>query len=216
MTTASAEQTHSQRTVTNRTPIVPYIATWSEEYEPSLKLVERPGIGLGFADETAADRDRDGVLWNRTVMLPGQGRPRFAVIHPLRQRRVMRRLFCQVCGNPADRDEQGVLWLLPDLRDSQVGWPEGMIVAEPPVCAACAVLAGRLCPHLRRGNVMVRARRFPLSGVKGFVYRPGRPHPVLLRDDLVSYDSAALLRWTLAEQQLRTLHGCTIITNDLA
>jgi hypothetical protein len=199
---------------TERAPLVPYIATWSEEYEPSLQLVERRGIGLGFADETAADRDRQGVLWNRTVMRPGQGRPRYAVIHPMRQRRTMLRLLCQVCGHPAHRDERGVLWLLPDLRDRWEGRPEGLTVAEPPVCADCAVIAGRLCPHLRRGHIMVRARMFPLSGVKGFIYRPGHPRPVLLRDDLVGYDNPALLRWTLAEQQLRTLYECTIVTLD--
>jgi hypothetical protein len=153
--------------------VVPYIATWSEEHEPPLNLVEHRGIGLGFADETAADRDREGVLWNRSVMRPGQGRPRFAVIHPWRQRRVMRRLWCQVGGHPADRDEQGVLWLLPDRRNAWTGWPEGLQVAEPPVCIGCAVLATRLCPHLRQGYVAVRA---PVPAVWGQRLRlPARP-----------------------------------------
>jgi hypothetical protein len=214
MTTDSTWQVHSQPALANRQPIVPYIVSWSEEHEPSLKLVERRGIGLGFADETTADRDSGGVLWNRTVMRPGQGRPRFAVIHPMRQRRAMRQLLCQVCGHPADRDERGVLWLLPDRRDVWVGWPEGLMLAEPPVCIGCAVLAARLCPHLRQGCVAVRARSFPLSGVKGFVYRPGNPRPVVQRDDLVSYNNPAVLRWTLAEQQLRTLRECTIVTLD--
>jgi len=124
----------------------------------------------------------------------------------------MRRLLCQICAKPADRNEQGTLWLLPDMRDDWQGWPENLDLAEPPICMPCARLAAQLCPHLRKGYVTVRARCAPLSGVKGFIYRPGHPAPILVRDDLVTYENRALLGWTLAEQQLRTLHDCTIVS----
>jgi hypothetical protein len=40
---------------------------------------------------------------------------------------------------------------------------------------------------------------------------------VLQRDDFIGYDNPAVLRWTLAEQQLRTLHDCTLVDlNQLA
>ncbi len=215
--TTKAIDTRSTLEITpsaDRGGVVPYIVTWSEEKELPIKLVEHAGIGLRFADETAADRDRDGILWNRISTQPGRGRPRYAVIHFMRQRRAMRRLLCQICAQPADRNEQGTLWLLPDVADRRQGWPENLTLAEPPICTPCAQLATRLCPHLRKGCTAVRARCAPLSGVKGFIYRPGHPSPILIRDDLVTYDNQALLRWTLAEQQLRTLHNCTIVSPD--
>lgn len=212
-TTATEERSTPEITQSaGRGGVVPYIVTWSEEKELPIKLVERAGIGLGFADETTVDRDRDGILWNRISMQPGRGRPRFAVVHFMRQRRAMRRLLCQICAQPADSNEQGTLWLLPDRRDEWQDWPEGLDLAEPPICAPCARVAARLCPHLREGWVAVRARYAPLSGVKGFIYRPGCPSPILVRDELVTYENHATLRWTLAEQQLRTLHDCTLVS----
>jgi hypothetical protein len=210
-----ADREASQRPLlVGRRGVVPYIATWSEEQELPLVLIERPGIGLGFADETALDRDQDGILWNRTTIRPGKGRPRYAVIHFLRQRRTMRRLLCQVCAQPADCNDDGMLWLLPDMRDAWTGWPDGLHVTEPPVCLPCALLAIRSCPELRKGHVAIRVGHAPLSGVKGFIYQPGRPTPILIRDDLVTYDNPVLLRWTLAEQQLRTLHDCSVVDLD--
>ena len=213
-TIAKDRSTLEIRPSAGRGGVVPYIVTWSEEEELPITLVERPGIGLGFADETAADRDRDGILWNRISMRPGNGRPRYAVIHFMRQRRAMRRLLCQICAKPADRNEQGTLWLLPDVRDEWQDWPENLDLAEPPICLPCARLAANLCPHLRKGYVAVRVGCATVSGVKGFIYRRGHPSPILIRDDLVTYDNRALLRWTLAEQQLRSLHDCTIVSLD--
>ena len=102
----------------------------------SVRIMEHAWGGIAFADETAADRDSDGILWTRITSQPGCGRPQFAVIHSLRQRRAMRRLLCQVCGQPADRNPEGVLWLLPDYYRRHDGlqgcrhrpfriWPQG-------------------------------------------------------------------------------------------
>lgn len=89
---------------------VPYIVQWSEERDCSPELtVRQNGDGVGYADETPGDRDAHGVLWRQVTGRRGQGRPLFGSVHPLRQRRAMRRLLCQVCGRPADRDERGVL-----------------------------------------------------------------------------------------------------------
>src|SRR5262245_43809587 len=97
--------------------IVPYITTWSEEKHPPYELVEIPGRGIAYRDETLADRDSNGVLWFHTPFRPGQGRPEFGKVHPARQRRTMQRLLCQVCAGPADTTEDGVLWLLKDHRE---------------------------------------------------------------------------------------------------
>ena len=141
--------------------VVPYIATWSEERELSARIIERPHGGIGFTDEVAADRDRDGILWTRMSAQPGCGRPLFAVVHSLRQRRAMLRLLCQVCGQPADHNSQGVLWLLPNRANGREGWPNDNWFAEPPVCRKCALVATQLCPALRKDYVLVRAGSAP-------------------------------------------------------
>jgi hypothetical protein len=193
---------------------VPYITSWSEETKQPAEIVLRTSMGIGFgiayADENSTDRDRDGILWTRRTLRHGQGRPEFGKIHSLRQRRAMRRLLCQVCAQPADRNEDGVLWLLPDYYQEAEGWPENYDLAEPPICLACVPVATRLCPALRKGYLGIRARSAPVCGVRGLVYQPARPTPVLLRDYLVRYDNTTI-RWTVADQLLRTLQDCTIV-----
>jgi hypothetical protein len=189
--------------------IAPYIVLWSDEEDQPVPLVEREGIGLGYADELGTDRDKQGVLWLRTTSRPGSGRPVFGEVHSLRQRRAMRRLLCQVCAGPADQTGDGVLWLLKDHRKDWDGWPENMGVTEPPVCLPCARLSVSLCPALRRGAVAVRARTFPVAGVQGVVYRGGaKPTPV--KHDLVAFDDPAI-RWVRAMHLVRELHGCTFV-----
>lgn len=94
--------------------IAPYITSWSAEQDLPYRLVERPGLGIGYTDESFGDRDAHGVLWQRAAVRHGVGRPEFGKVHPLRQRRAMRQLLCQVCAGPADRNYDGVLWLLRD------------------------------------------------------------------------------------------------------
>jgi hypothetical protein len=192
--------------------VVPYIATWTEERKSPVQIVKHAWGGIAFADESVGDRDSDGVLWTRVVAQPGRGRPQFAVIHSLRQRRAMRRLLCQVCGQPADRNPDGVLWLLPDYYRRHDG-PENYDITEPPICLACAPVAIRLCPALRSGYIAVRVRDAPVCGVKGLVYRAGQHAPVLIREELVHRDSPAI-RWTLAEHLVRRLRECTLVDLD--
>jgi hypothetical protein len=200
---------------TGRGAVVPYIAAWSGEEQLSTQIVGRGLSGIGFADETVADRDERDVLWTRIPSQPGEGRPLYGKVHSLRQRRAMRRLFCQICAQPADRNEQGVLWLLLDHREDWPGWPEEMANSYPPVCLPCARLSIRTCPMLRRGYVAVRTRRAPLSGVCGVRYLPTRPFPVPVDGAVVGYNDPAI-RWTCAAQQIRSLRGCTIVTLDSA
>jgi hypothetical protein len=193
--------------------MVPYITSWSGEHRSNVRVILRGRFGIGYADETLLDRDDRDVLWTRTPSRPSHGRPEYRKVHPLRQRRAMRRLLCQVCAQPADRNEQGVLWLLRDHREDWPDWPEGMGNTYPPVCLSCAWLSVRMCPALRRGYVAVRARRFPMTGVYGLRYRAAGPDPVLVGDAVVGYGDPAI-RWTRAAQQIRTLHECTIVTLD--
>jgi hypothetical protein len=196
------------------TPVtVPYIVTWSEEQELPTRIIESPRGGIGFADEVIADRDRNGVLWTRMSSCAGRGRPKFAAMHPLRQRRAMRRLFCQICGRPADQDERGVLWVLPDRPDGRADWPNGKWVVEPPICRPCAPIAVRLCPALRRGYIVVRVGNAPICGVKGLTYRSTGSAPAIVEDEMVAIGTAKI-RWTLGEFLMRRLSDCTLVEID--
>jgi hypothetical protein len=190
---------------------VPYITTWSTEQPIATTLIERPWSGIGYADEILGDRDENGVLWQRMTSAPGQGRPLFGKVHPLRQRRAMRRLLCGVCGGPPDRTDAGVLWLLRDYRDDWPGWPERMAAVEPPVCLPCARVSVRACPALRRGHVAVRVGRSTVEGVYGIRYHVGQPFPASADDAVVTFDDPAI-RWTRASQLVRELTDCTIVS----
>lgn len=188
----------------------PYITQWSEERDPPSQLVELLGRGIAYLDETLVDRDDRGVLWLRTPSRPGHGQPLFAKVHPLRQRRAMRRLLCNVCGKPADRNGEGVLWLLRDFRDDWPGWPEKMGAIEPPVCLPCVRVASRLCPALRKGAVAVRVRHAPIAGVRGALYRGGGLNPEPLGDVTVPYEDPQV-RWVQASNLVRHLCDCTLV-----
>lgn len=156
------------------------------------------------------DRDRRGVLWDRATLNQGHGRPQYARIHPLRQRRAMLRLLCQVCGGPADATGEGVLWVVRGQARTWPDWPNGMVVSEPPICAGCLDLSVRLCPTLREGYDAIRAGGFLLRGVDGFRYRvEGRALATVDRE-IVAFTNP-LLSWTLASKLVRCLTDCTVL-----
>ncbi|MEV7426846.1 hypothetical protein [Streptomyces sp. NPDC091212] len=188
---------------------VPFVASWSGEKAAA------PGViatrrGVAYADETLHDRDTASVLWTRYGVAQGRGEPLYGSIHPLRQRRAMRRGLCQVCAGPPDRDELGVLWLLDDGRDDRSDWPEGEVTTHPPVCLPCAKRAVRACPHLRTGHVAVRVRHFIPDGVYGTLFRP-RAGRLEAGEDVVTYYGDPAIGWVIAGQQTATLIGCTVV-----
>ena len=191
--------------------VVPYITSWSEERTLPATVVQRNG-GIAFADEILTDRDEHGGLWRRVPSRPGRGRPEFGKTHAGRQRKAMRELLCQVCAEPADRNELGTLWFVPDFRDWP-NWPEGMGCSEPPVCLPCAHTAVRLCPALRRGYAAVRVGRPVISGVYGAQYRPGPLLPTAMREQIRTYEDPAV-RWLCAGQLIMELLDCTIVSLD--
>lgn len=193
-----------------RNVVVPYVTSWSVEQPMPFEVIEREGGGVAYADEIFADRDAQGVLWQRACSNPHEGRPEFGRVHTLRQRRAMRRLLCQVCGKAAHQSDEGMLWLLPDHRPDWAGWPEGMANVEPPICRSCVGTSLRLCPELRRGAVAVRVREFPIVGVRGALYRPGRRGLVAVDEVVVGYDDPAI-RWVRAVGLVRELHGCVVV-----
>jgi hypothetical protein len=198
-----------QRVGADRHAVTPYIMAWSAEQDPPVMLVECPGGGIAYQDETVADRDRNGVLWFRTPFRPGQGRPEFGRVHPLRQRRTMQRLLCQVCAGPANQTEDGVLWLLKDHREDWPSWPNGMGVTEPPICLSCVEVSLRLCPALRKGAAVVRAGSFVVAGVHGTLYRGGH-RLVTVGAATVAFEDPAI-RWVRAVSLVRELQDCTVL-----
>lgn len=200
-----------------RAGLVPYVTAWSaEQHDVDVTVVVRPqGDGIAYKDEATADRDRRGVLWQRLLVARGQGKPDFGKVHGLRQRRAMRKLLCQVCAGPADRNERGVLWLIGDHRDDWPNWPENMGEVDPPVCLPCAKQAIRLCPFLRRGYVAVRVRAPRIEGVYGNIYcaSPGGPVAKRIDTDTVRFDDPRI-RWTVAGQVAMGLHGCIFVDLD--
>jgi hypothetical protein len=195
---------------------VPYIGSWTGEELPPATVVRRAIGGIAYADETLIDRDKWDVLWMRTATRIGAGRPLFSKLHPYRQRRAMLRLLCQVCAQPADRNEQGHLWLLPEQPSYGPGWPEEVPVTHPPLCLPCARLSVRMCPALRPTYIAVRAhsRVCGVSGIRVQLgYRSLQLAPKDAEDDIVYHEDSAI-RWTLATQRARSLHGCTFVDLD--
>jgi hypothetical protein len=189
----------------------PRVTAWSTEPYLDDKLVIR-GNRLGYACESPDDRDEGGILWYRAPSRHGHGRPEFQRVHPQRQRKAMTDLLCQVCFGPADKTDDGVLWLLiPDFDDSWTDWPEGTATPEPPVCRPCARRAVRQCPALRQSMAVVRVRDYPVAGVRGALYRPAWPEPEPIKEVYMGFDHASIF-WVRASALLREVRGCTVLS----
>ncbi|WP_030746653.1 hypothetical protein [Streptomyces sp. NRRL F-5135] len=191
---------------------VPYIAKWSAEQAPRMRVVTK-GRGIGYADERPYGRDTDGVLWTRAPSQPGKGRPEFGKVHALRQRRAMLELLCQVCGRPADRTADGVLWLVSEDLHAMAPPPLDLTTTHPPLCVPCALRSVRACPHLRSRYVALRARTFAPAGVQGALHRPGHPSPTAVKATGVAFGDP-LIHWVRAGQLIMRLREFTVV--DLA
>ena len=123
----------------------------------------------------------------------------------------MSELRCQVCAEPADRTPGGVLWLLRDFRDDWLGWPELMGSVEPPICRSCVAISLRRCPALQRGAVAVRAREFPVVGVRGTLYRKTALGLAPAGITNLPYGDPNA-RWLVAVALIRELRNCTFVS----
>lgn len=200
---------------------VPYITTWDQEAQAALngagaggarvelRQLTVPGAPLlvSYQDEVPHDRDAMGCLWQRYPLAHGKGFPHFAKVHPARQRRAMTKKLCQVCGNPADRDERGWLWLITrdDAERISQGGEPAVRTSNPPVCARCCDLARELCPHLLKGNAVVRVPTVLPWGVYGIRTEVAGSSP----GHTVAYGDPDIHRM-IAGQMLVRLEGVTI------
>jgi hypothetical protein len=121
----------------------------------------------------------------------------------------MMRLLCQVCGGPASRTTDGVLWLLRRPPAPRPSWPDDFATSHPPVCEPCAVAATTQCPHLHGNWAALRVRSPQIWGVHGTLYHPGKH--TILQDRITLPYGHPLLAWTLARQVLCTLGNSTLI-----
>lgn len=192
---------------------VPFITAWSGETAAEPPLMLRMLGGIAYADETLTDRDDRGVLMLRRPDRRGVGRPVYGDVHPGRQFLAMTEQRCQVCGEPADEDERGRLWLLEDARTDWSGWPNELVTTHPPTCLPCVREARAQCPHLWRGSVAVRVGKSELCGVYGRRYTASRLGPLPVEAGVVPFESP-LLWWTVAAQLTRVLLDCTIVSVD--
>ena len=201
--------------------VLPYIGSWTGEQRCALRLAWRGswhgGLRIGYVDETPFDRDEWGVLWQRHTARIGAGRPLYTVVHPARQRRVMRRLLCQVCAQAADHTEAGTLWLLPAREVAAFDDQDGLVTQHPPLCAPCARISVRVCPGMRPDYVAIRAHSV-VCGVIGTIYRPLNHAPWMEMDaedtgDAVMFDHPNITR-TQAHQLTRMLVDISVVDLD--
>lgn len=194
---------------------VPYITAWGHEVEGmpavDVRLVVAGTSGVArvsYADETPYDRDAHGALWQRYRIARGKGEARFSSVHPGRQRRAMTRRLCQVCGDPADQNEQGWLWLVSAEDSTRITHTGQDIVrtAHPPVCEPCSRIARQYCPHLVKGNALVRAGTVSDWGVYGIEVTAQGQHPGTQR----AYSDPASMQ-ILAGQMIVILRNLTVI-----
>jgi hypothetical protein len=116
-------------------------------------------------------------------------------------------LLCQVCGKRADRNSDGVLWLVCEDPQRRETWPDRLTVGDPPVCARCAATAVRLCPRLRSHYTALRVSSHHVVGVWGAIYLPSRAQPVTVNG--VAFDDP-LIRWVKAANLIVHLRDFTI------
>jgi hypothetical protein len=125
----------------------------------------------------------------------------------------MTKPLCQVCCQRADRNGNGLLWLVGEDPGRRETWPDPLLLSDPPVCAGCAAKSVQLCPRLRRQYTALRVSAFELIGVSGFLYLPGIARPVTAAGVGVGYDGPRV-RWVRAGQLIVRLRDFTVTDLD--
>ncbi|WP_311315041.1 hypothetical protein [Streptomyces naphthomycinicus] len=198
---------------------VPWIAAWTQESIPRqlLTVYHGPdGDRLGLQLESPVDRHY-GVPWVRMPAVR-RGRPRYELVHALRQRQAMSRLLCQLCGGPTigSRPDDRSLWLMAARGGETLA--EGQTTTAPPVHTPCARTATEHCPPLGHGWRAALVSSAPVWGVAGVIYEPGTLRQLPAREDTadglhrVPFTSS-LIHWVLAVRLVVTLHGVEPVTD---
>ncbi|MBC9730347.1 hypothetical protein [Streptomyces sp. TRM68367] len=197
---------------------VPYINQWTAEAVRQPQLIRirgRGGEGIGYEDEDPVTDRWHEALWVRSGLARGRGRPDFARISSLRQKRAMRYSLCQVCEEPvldSGADERTL-----HLLGGATSIGEGETTAAPPLHARCALESIEACRHLRRGWAAALVEYSPLWGVAGVVHDPVTlaplPSPGRRPFELTHVPIGdERIRWTLASFTVVSLHRVTPVS----
>ncbi|WP_126975593.1 hypothetical protein [Frigidibacter oleivorans] len=108
--------------------IVPWIVSWSGEEEFEVRPCRYAG-GL--------------AIWQ--PQRQGDGVPRFAKPHAVRQRKAMAEMRCSLCGERTGPEDRW--WFA--LGEGRMDLRHGLMTEEPPLHRACATIAAAHCPNLR-------------------------------------------------------------------
>ncbi|WP_073772710.1 hypothetical protein [Streptomyces sp. MJM1172] len=206
---------------------IPYVAAYSNELGPaeSELCLEWPANGkpphLAYQHPRPDDRDSHGNLWVRMTR-PGAeelGAVRFDSMDPLRQRRCMEELLCQVCAEPAER-EHGTLFIEWQHENEPPMRPNRITTDMPPVCPTCLPLSLRYCRYLRdeKSVTLLLVRKSVLCGVSGTLYRVDPSLTQWIPSGADAYSSFNKPRFPgmLAQRMYRRLHGVTVLSMDPA
>ncbi|UJB43054.1 hypothetical protein [Streptomyces sp. A1-5] len=201
--------------------VVPYVVAWSAEFAELESMLDirwdSNGPRLGYKDEKPSDRvGRDEVLWGRMTYKPGAGIPLYDYMHPGRQYFAMRWMTCQVCGEPASRNEDGWLFLDWHKQHDPPTWPEGSVTAMPPLCDLHAHVAIAECPHLRNTRFLVLRVRTPrIWGYSGAPYSLTREGWSVGEHDVRCPIGDPNLRAVLGSRLYRELRNITVVSEGI-
>lgn len=99
-----------------------------------------------------------------------------------------------------------------EYESAEGPWPAPVMTAHPPVCPGCVERSGRLCPHLRKGYVVLRPRRVAPAAISGVLYQPtstglkaGAPTTIAHDDPRTRWLRAAQLHVTLEDYEVINL-----------
>ncbi|TLQ39446.1 hypothetical protein [Streptomyces marianii] len=154
---------------------VPRVARWSAEHDITPAVYLR-NSRLAYADPVLTRAcTHQGALWRAWTIAPGKGEPRFSHLHPARQRRMMTRRICQVCGLSTVEEaatEGGHLFLTGAGEETGFRGPieEGERTLHPPVHLACGWESVRHCRHLLDGYEAARVARPVPWGLYGILH----------------------------------------------
>lgn len=143
---------------------VPWVTRWTGEVNDDKYKVFRENnrLSIGYEDRNE-NRDEFGVLWKREG-LTRAGEPQYAEVNTYRQRAAMNKRMCQVCGSKID--ERPIRWLI--TQDQLHAHEEGTaITRSAPTCSPCIPLARKLCPHLKKGSMILKVLEYDIWGIYG-------------------------------------------------
>ena len=114
-------------------PVIPWNASWTGEDRYEVRPCRWAGGRL--------------AIWSPHK--PGEGNPIFAKPHFVRQRKSIVAGICTVCGEETHINDRWWFGLGHQVPDEGIAWS----TTEAPVHHACAEVAMKVCPHIRRLGV---------------------------------------------------------------